>query len=74
MGRSLFSLDTFFLVMLVLTVVLWILWAVANYIYVYGNPGFFWAAMALSFVPQVAATVITVLIFVAKKLLAEQLI
>ena len=74
MGRSLFSLDTFFLVMLVITVVLWVLWAIANYVYVYGNPGFFWAGVALSFVPQVAATVITVLILVAKKLLAEQLI
>jgi hypothetical protein len=60
--------------MLVITVLLWVLWAVANYIYVYGNPGFFWAGIALSFVPQVVATVITLLIFVSKKLLAEQIV
>ncbi len=69
MGNFPFSLNTFFKVMLVLTLILWVLWGLGNYMVIYGNPGILWTIIAFNFAPQVAVTLITLGIFALQKVI-----
>lgn len=69
-----FSLSTFFFISLVLAIIAWILWGLGIYINIYGDPGYFWARISLSFTPQIVLTIVALGIFVIKRLKEEGVI